>query len=95
MRANTRMPDPEDPIPALKRQLAQLIVARMNGWSQVNAAHLLGTDQPRVSDLRRGRLERFSLEQLLRFIARIDGTARITIEWSTSRAGRFALRRKT
>jgi len=84
----------EDPIPELKRQLAQLIVARVDGWSQVNAASLLGTDQPRVSDLRRGRLERFSLEQLLRFVSRVDGTARITVEWSTGRAYLFAPVRK-
>ncbi|HEY2852712.1 MAG TPA: XRE family transcriptional regulator [Gemmatimonadaceae bacterium] len=84
----------EDPIPELKRQLAQLVVARLDGRSQVYAADLLGTDQPRVSDLRRGRLERFSLEQLLRFIARIDGTARITVEWSTRRAWLFAPVRK-
>jgi len=83
-----------DPIPELKRQLAQLIVARVDGWSQVNAASLLGTDQPRVSDLRRGRLERFSLEQLLRFVSRVDGTARITVEWSTGRAYLFAPVRK-
>jgi predicted XRE-type DNA-binding protein len=85
---------PEDPIPELKRQLAQLVVARVDGRSQVDAAELLGTDQPRVSDLRRGRLGRFSLEQLLRFVVRIDGTARITVEWSTRRAWLFARARK-
>jgi predicted XRE-type DNA-binding protein len=86
-KSNTK---PEDPIPELKRQLAQLVVARVAGSNQVDAAMLLGTDQPRVSDLRRGRLERFSLEQLLRFVARCDGTVRVTVEWSTRRARLFA-----
>jgi len=35
----------EDPIPALKRQLAQQPVARLEGWSQTHAAGLIGTLQ--------------------------------------------------
>ena len=72
----------EDPIPALKRQLAALVVARVRGWSQAHAAYFLGTDQARVSDLRRGRLDRVSLEQLIRFVARVDGDVAIRVEWS-------------
>lgn len=80
----------DDPIPELKRQLAQRVVERLSGWSQVYAASFLGTDQPRMSDLRRGRLERFSLEQLIRFVSRVEGTVRIDVEWSTRRAWLFA-----
>jgi len=47
----------DDPVPPLKQQLAQLLVERVAGWSQIYAADLLGTDQPRVSDLRRRRNE--------------------------------------
>jgi predicted XRE-type DNA-binding protein len=79
----------EDPIPALKRQLAQLIVERVDGWSQTYAADLLGTDQPRVSDLRHGRLERFSLEQLVRFVSRIEGAIELRVTWSARRASLF------
>lgn len=84
----------EDPIPRLKQQLAQLVVERLRGWSQVYAASFLGTNQPRISDLRRGRLERFSLEQLIRFAARVDGTVRIDVEWDRRRASLFAAVRK-
>ena len=84
----------EDPIPELKRQLAQLLVLRLEGWNQVYAADFIGTDQPRMSDLRRGRLERFSLEQLVRFVTRVDGTVGITVEWSTRRAAFFASAQK-
>ena len=59
------------------------------GWNQVYAADFVGTDQPRISDLRRGRLERFSLEQLVRFVTRVDGTVRIAVEWSTRREAFF------
>jgi predicted XRE-type DNA-binding protein len=74
------MPKP-DPIPALKQQVAEAIVERLDGWIQPMAAELLRTDQPRMSDLRRGRLERFSLEQLLRFASRLRGTVSIEITW--------------
>jgi predicted XRE-type DNA-binding protein len=84
----------DDPIPALKRQLAQLVVERIRGWSQIYAAELLGTDQPRLSDLRRGRLDRFSLEQLIRFVSRVDGEVEITVEWQQRRAFLFATPRK-
>ena len=71
----------DDPIPALKQQLAELVVARARGWSQAHAACFLGTDQRRVSDLRHGRLDRFSLEQLIRFVTRVDGDVAIRVEW--------------
>jgi predicted XRE-type DNA-binding protein len=70
-----------DPVPPLKAQLARILVERLEGWTQVNAAALLHTDQPRVSDLRHGRLERFSLEQLIRFLSRIGGRIDVSMIW--------------
>jgi predicted XRE-type DNA-binding protein len=84
----------EDPIPELKQQLAALVVERLRGWSQVYAAGFLGTNQPRISDLRRGKLERFSLEQLIRYVSRVEGTVRIGVEWSTRGGALFAPVRK-
>jgi predicted XRE-type DNA-binding protein len=79
----------DDPIPALKRQLAELLVERLEGWSQTYAAHLLGIDQPRLSNLRRGRLEQFSLEQLIRFVVRVEGTVELQVKWTNRRAYLF------
>jgi predicted XRE-type DNA-binding protein len=70
-----------DPIPALKQQLAEALVERLEGWTQPMAAELLGTDQPRLSDLRRGKLQRLSLEQLVRFASRLRATVSIDITW--------------
>jgi len=42
------------------------------GLSQAEAAKLLGTSQPRISDLRRGRLEGFTLDRLVRFLNALD-----------------------
>ena len=80
----------DNPIPALKRQLAQLLVERLEGWSHTYAADLLGTDHARVSNLRRGRLDRFSLEQLIRFAIRVEGTVELQVEWTNRRAYLFA-----
>ncbi len=69
----------DDPIPLLKEQLRRKIVSLVGGWDQYIAAHRLGTDQPRMSDLKRGRLERFSLEKLIRFLTNIEQTVEITV----------------
>jgi predicted XRE-type DNA-binding protein len=50
---------------ALEREIA----ARK--WTQAEAARRLGVTQPRVSDLRRGRLDKFSIDALIMYLARI------------------------
>lgn len=73
------MREADDPIPYLKEQLRDEIVALVGDWDQYVAARRLGTDQPRMSDLKRGRLERFSLEKLIRLLANVDQTVEITV----------------
>jgi predicted XRE-type DNA-binding protein len=70
-----------DPIPELKRRVAEAIVKEMDGWSQEMAGHMLGMDQPGMSALRNGRLERFSLERLIRFVSRARGEITFTVTW--------------
>ena len=60
-----------DPVPDLKRLLADEIRRRIEGWRTADVAVHLGTDQPRLSDIRRGKLQRFSLETLIRFATRL------------------------
>jgi predicted XRE-type DNA-binding protein len=47
----------------LMRQIADVIQA--NGWKQVEAAERCGVTQPRINDLLRGRVSRFSLDALV------------------------------
>ena len=61
----------EDPIPALKEQLRQAILADVGRMNQLVAAHLLGIDDSRMSNIERGRLERFSLQKLIRLLVRM------------------------
>ena len=82
----------DDAVPALKQQLAQLLVERVAGWSQIYAAALLGTDQPRLSDLRRGRLDRISLEQLIRLVGRVGGSIELQVSWSSRDSFLYARR---
>lgn len=72
-----------DPIPPLKHQLARELVARVDGWTQEYAAAFIGTDQPRMSDIRNGRLGRFSLEKLIRLITQDYGTVTVNVTWSS------------
>jgi predicted XRE-type DNA-binding protein len=73
------MTDVKDPIPALKSQLRRKILALVGHWEQYTAAGALGTTQPRMSNLKHDRLERFSLERLIRFLAEIEQTVEIKV----------------
>jgi predicted XRE-type DNA-binding protein len=65
------MPFWVDPVPALKRRVADEILVLLEGWTQEYAADFLGAKQPRMSELRRGRLDRFTLDRLVRYLSRL------------------------
>jgi len=50
-----------------------------NGWTQTRAAEVLGISQSRVSDLVRGKWERFSLDTLLILATRAGLRPRLTV----------------
>jgi predicted XRE-type DNA-binding protein len=72
-----------DPIPSLKQQLAAELVTRLDGWRLDYAADFIGTTFARVSNLRNGRLDQFSLERLIRFIARDHGEVTVQVKWKS------------
>ena len=47
--------------------------------TQTEASRLLGVSQSRVSDLARGKVEKFSLDTLVQFAARLGKPARIVL----------------
>jgi predicted XRE-type DNA-binding protein len=55
-------------------------ILRRQRLTQVQAAAVLGVDQPKVSALIRGRLSGFSIERLLRFLLRLGTDVSITIK---------------
>jgi predicted XRE-type DNA-binding protein len=64
-----------------KAELARVIrkIVKERGLTQSEAAALLGVKQPDVSDLMRGKLARFSMERLERFLIALDMEVRIQV----------------
>ena len=58
-------------------ELSKLINARR--LTQAEAAKMLGVTQPRVSDLMRGKIERFSVDSLVEMIGRAGRRVRLTM----------------
>jgi hypothetical protein len=69
-----------DPIPDLKRQVGAEVARKLGRGNAHDVAAVLGTDQPRISDLRRGKLDRFSLETLLRYAYTLQSTPKVVFE---------------
>ena len=66
----------------LARQIYVCITDRK--LSQIEAANILGIDQPKVSNLIDGKLAAFSIERLFRFLNALDRDVEITIKAKSS-----------
>jgi predicted XRE-type DNA-binding protein len=61
-----------------------------NGWTQTEAANHCGVTQPRVNDLLRGRISRFSLDALVNIASSLG--QRVYVELDAVRVGRVSKR---
>ena len=68
-----------DPIPALKQQLGAEARAAAHRLERRRCRVLIGTDRPRISELRRGKLDRSSLETLIRYLGRLQHRVDISV----------------
>jgi predicted XRE-type DNA-binding protein len=59
-------------------KISQIIARR--GLSQIKAAAVLGIDQPKVSAIVRGRLEKFSIERLCELLTRLGCDVNIRVQ---------------
>jgi len=77
--ADLGLPDPEERLTKamLAIRIAELIEER--GLTQMQAAARLGIDQPKISNLLRGRLRGFSTDRLMSFLNALDCDVIITI----------------
>lgn len=66
---------------AIKKKLLGIIskIIGKNTWTQACAAEKLGIDQPKVSQIKSGKTNGFSLERLLGFLKKLDHEIIITI----------------
>jgi predicted XRE-type DNA-binding protein len=62
---------------ALANQIASIVTHRH--LTQVEAAGILGTGQPKVSELLAGRLDGFSIERLIRYLNALDRDVQIVV----------------
>jgi predicted XRE-type DNA-binding protein len=62
----------------LMRQIAAIIQAA--DWTQAEAAEHCGVTQPRVNDLLRGRISRFSLDALVNIATALGRRVRLELE---------------
>ena len=78
--ADIGFPNPEEAL--MKAEIARQLnlILDNRGMSQVEAGVVLGIPQPRVSDLSRGRLDKFSLEKLIDFAKRLGNDVEIRIK---------------
>jgi predicted XRE-type DNA-binding protein len=62
----------------LMQQIAELIKA--SGWTQTEAAQHCGVTQPRINDLLKGRISKFSLDALFNMATALGRRVHITLE---------------
>ncbi len=63
---------------ALMRQIAEIV--KTSGWTQAEAAERCGITQPRINDLLRGRMSRFSLDALVNIAAALGRKVTVKLE---------------
>jgi predicted XRE-type DNA-binding protein len=65
-----------------RAELMQKIAARLkqNAWTQAEAAIHCGVTQPRINDLLRGRVSRFSLDALFNIATALGCRVRVDLE---------------
>jgi predicted XRE-type DNA-binding protein len=68
-----------DPVPALKRQLADKVLTLLEGSSNTWAAWDAHLSRSRVSEMRRGNLDNVSLDRLVRCLAQLQHSVEITV----------------
>jgi len=55
-------------------------IVKKRGWTQAEAARRCGITQPRINDLLRGRISRFSLDALVNIAAALGRKVKIRLE---------------
>jgi predicted XRE-type DNA-binding protein len=62
----------------LMNQIEELI--QESGWTQAEAAKHCGVTQPRINDLLRGRISRFSLDALVNIASALGRRVKVSLE---------------
>jgi predicted XRE-type DNA-binding protein len=77
--ADTGVPNPEEALARAQLMSRVTGIIRERRLTQARAAEILGTNQPTVSDLMRGKMSKFSLERLIGFLNALDRDVEIVV----------------
>jgi predicted XRE-type DNA-binding protein len=55
-------------------------IVKQNGWTQAEAARRCGVTQPRINDLLRGRISRFSVDALVNIAAALGRRVTVSLD---------------
>ena len=82
--ADLNLPEADDLL--AKAELATKIIAEIQRrrMTQIQAAAILGIDQPKVSALKQGKLSAFSIERLMRFLLLLGRDIEIIVKGKSS-----------
>ena len=78
--ADLGLPHPEKLLEKADIAIQIIQIIKERGLTQAQAAKILGTDQPQISALMRGRFYSFSLERLIKFMDALGKRLRYTFE---------------
>jgi predicted XRE-type DNA-binding protein len=77
--ADFGLPDADELLARAKLMGRVYSIIRKRRLTQAQAAKILGTNQPTVSDLMRGKFNKFSLERLIGFLTALGQDVEITV----------------
>jgi predicted XRE-type DNA-binding protein len=77
--ADFGLPDAEELLARAKLMSRVYDIIRQRRLTQAQAAKILGTNQPTVSDLMRGKFNKFSLERLIGFMTALGHDVEISV----------------
>lgn len=78
--ADLGVPNPEEHLAKADLAIEIIKIIKKRGLKQSQAAKILGVKQPTVSDLTRGKLDRFTIDRLSRFLNALGWNVRIIPE---------------
>lgn len=80
----------------VKARLTRLITNAIDekGWTQKKAAKQLGTTQPKISNLNRGKIDQFSVEKLISFLTDLEHDVTITVKKGRRKENKIVIPKK-
>lgn len=81
-----------DPVEARRMERKSMLLMKVQerlkatNWTQMEAARRLGVQQPRISDLQKGKISQFSMEMLIDFLEKLGQPVEITFPKKRGRA---------